>query len=110
MGDQGRVRPIYSTRAEEPDLVDAIEAFAVGVAERIDHLQDAERQGDLAALARLAGSLADAADAVGYESFAQVARAVEAASRAEKPDDARAQLLELTNLAQRVRLGHPGAF
>ena len=110
MGDCERKGPIFSSRAEDPSLVDAIDAFVVAVAERIDHLQDAEREGDLGRLARLATSLADEADAVGFEALGQVARAVGEAARADKADDARAQLVLLTDTARRVRLGHPGNF
>lgn len=110
MGDRERGGPLFSSRAEDPALVDAIEDFVVAVAERIDHLQDAEREGDLLRLARLATALAGDADAVGYEVLGQVARAVSSAAQADKADDARAQLVTLTDVARRVRRGHPGAF
>jgi len=110
MGERARKGPIFSSRADDPSLVDTIDAFVVAVAERIDHLQDAERAGDLGRLARLATALADDANAVGFEALGQVAQAVSEAARADKADDARAQLVILTDTAQRVRLGHPGSF
>ncbi|MDJ0849621.1 MAG: hypothetical protein QNK04_14715 [Myxococcota bacterium] len=110
MGDQRRGHPIFSTRADEPSLADAIERFVVRLAERIDDLQDAEREGDLERLARLAGLLERDADAAGYEPLARAARLVTDSALADKGNDARGQLIELTAVAQRVRLGHPGAF
>lgn len=110
MGDRERKGPIFSSRAEDPALVDSIDAFVVAVAERIDHLQDAERAGDLGRLARLAATLADDANAVGFEALGEVADAVREAARTDKADDARAQLVILTDTARRVRLGHPGSF
>jgi len=105
-----REGPLFSTRAEEPSLVEAIEDFVVGVAERVDHLQDAEGEGDLRRVARLARELATEADAVGYELLGQVARGVCMAAQAEKSEEVRDLLLALTATTHRVRLGHPGAF
>jgi hypothetical protein len=110
MVDREPLRPLHSSRADDPRLADAIAGFAVGVAERIDHLQDADRGGDLARLAILAGDLARDAGALGYESLAEAAHAVARAARSEKADEAHARLRDATELAQRVRLGHPGAF
>ena len=39
--------PIYSTHDEDLSMRDAIEGFVIGLAERIDDLQDAELQGNL---------------------------------------------------------------
>lgn len=110
MGEQDRIRPIYSTRADDPDLTDAIEAFVIGLAERIDHLQDAEGDGRLSRLAELAADLARESATLGYEGLGDIARAVAEAARNRKADGARSQVTELTDVAQRVRLGHPGAF
>jgi hypothetical protein len=110
MGDADRVRPIFSSRADDPALVGAIEEFVVGLAERIDHLQDAESEGDLGRLARLAGGLAAEAGELGFEPLAAVSRAAGDAAGADKREETRARLVSLTGVAQRVRLGHPGAF
>jgi hypothetical protein len=110
MGDRDKARPIYSTRADDPACGDALEAFAVGLAERVDHLQDVEICCDFAQLASLAEVLADDARELGYGSLAGAARSVVAAARSERSDDARARLLHVTELAHRIRLGHRGAF
>lgn len=110
MGDDGRLRPLYSSCAGDPDRLEAIEAFVVGLAERVDHLQDLEREGSLEELASRADELAAAADSAGYQVLGDAARAVRAAGRDGKRDAAYQELERVTDLAQRVRLGHPGAF
>ncbi len=110
MGEQGRTRPIFSSRAEDPSLAEAIEGFVVRLAERIDDLQDAERDRELPRLASLADRLALDADAAGYEPLARIARLLADSALADEDAEARGQLVELTAVAQRVRLGHPGAF
>ena len=110
MGDRDPAGPLFSSRAEDPALVDAIENFVVGLAECIDHLQDAEGEGDFERVARLARALACESDEVGYEPLGELARAVCMAALAEKTDEARAQLVVLTATARRARMGHPGAF
>jgi len=110
MGNGDRIRPIFSSRADEPALADAIDAFVIGVAERIDDLQDREREADLGGLADLARDLAANAENLGYESLARVAQVVEAAAREEKSDEAHANLVQLTEIAYRIRMGHRGAL
>jgi len=110
MGFRDRIRPVFSSRADDPALVEAIEAFVAVLAERIDHLQDAEVQGDHPKLEELAVQLATEAKDVGYEEMARLAATVADAARSEKRDETHASLVELTELSQRVRLGHPGAF
>jgi hypothetical protein len=104
-----RPRPIHSAFGDDPSLADAIDAFVVGLAERIDDLQDCEAQGTLARLAERAAELAAEATRVGYGPLAEWAEAVRRASAEHKPQDARKALLELTEVAYRVRLGHRGA-
>jgi hypothetical protein len=110
MASRERIRPIFSSRADDPELAEAIDAFVVGLAERIDHLQDAETEAQLPRLAAFARDLGADAEALGYEALARVARAVEAAAREEKSDEAHENLLKLTEIAYRIRLGHRGAL
>jgi hypothetical protein len=102
--------PIFSSRADDPALGEAIDAFVIGLAERIDHLQDAETEADLARLAAFTLVLAADAETLGYEALARVAQALEAAAREEKADEAHANLVKLTEIAYRIRLGHRGAL
>jgi hypothetical protein len=104
-----RPRPIHSALAAEPALAGAIEAFVVGVAERVDELQDCEAQGALARLSALAAELSRDAAKVGYEPLSSWADAVTLACNERNPQDVRKALLELTEVATRVRLGHRGA-
>ena len=85
MGDRKRERPIFSSHAENPAFIDTIDAFVVGLAERIDHLQDADRQGDLKQLADLAGALHTDSAAAGFEPLARAAERV-AATCSERDD------------------------
>ena len=109
MGDRKRARPIYSSRADDPAFIDTIDAFVIGLAERIDHLQDADCQGDLKQLAEFVGALNTDSAAAGFEPLAQAARAVESTCTEEDVEAAHRALVELTGIAQRIRLGHPGA-
>lgn len=104
-----RKLPIRSTQEDVPDLVQAIDRFVIGLAERIDAIQDAELQARLADLGRLAGILAGDADRLGYPALAQVARNAVSTSTDGKPDAVQDAVVELTEIAQRVRQGHRGA-
>ena len=104
-----RPRPIHSSLGEDPAQLAAIEAFVVALAERVDELQDCEAQGTLAQLAARAAALAEEATRVGYSPLAEWAEAVRRAGADRNAQDARKALLELTEVAYRVRLGHRGA-
>ena len=104
------LKPIFSSRAEDTSCGEAVDALVVGLAEQIDMLQDAEADGDLAQTADLAGALVLAADATGFEALAGAARALAAACAADDAKAALERLLQLTEIAQRVRLGHKGAI
>ncbi|MBY0398914.1 hypothetical protein K2X89_01370 [Myxococcota bacterium] len=104
-----RKPPIRSTQEDVPDLVQAIDRFVIGLAERIDAIQDAELQAGFAELGRLAGSLAADADRLGYPGLALVARNAVSASTDGKRDAVQDAVFELTEITQRVRQGHRGA-
>jgi hypothetical protein len=104
-----RPRPIYSALCEDPAQQEAIDAFVVTLAGRVDDLQDCEARCELPRLAELAEALRLDGARVGYDVLSQCAGAVSASAREGKPDDARKALIELTEVAQRVRLGHRGA-
>jgi len=108
--DCDRPGPIFSRLLEDPAYGEAIDEFVVGVAERVDHLQDADSKGDVGELRRLASQLGVDARAAGFDLLADVAGAIESAclDRAYKP--AHDGVVALTELARRVRLGHRGAM
>jgi len=104
-----RKPPIRSTQEDVPELVQAIDRFVIGLAERVDAIQDAEVASVHGELGRLAGQLASDADRLGYPGLALVARNAVSAAADGKRDALRDAVVELTDTAQRVRQGHRGA-
>ena len=104
-----RKPPIRSTQEDVPELVQAIDRFVIGLAERVDAIQDAELSASHAELARLAGLLAGDAERLGYPGLGLVARNALSAATDEKRDALQDAVVELTEIAQRVRQGHRGA-
>lgn len=110
MAPPDRLTPIYSVHTEDPTKTDAIDEFVIQLAERIDHLQDAESEGDMARLIELAESLTRDAENVGYTDFIRVAQTALDAARDGKADEAHEALVKLTDLSHRIRLGHRGSL
>jgi HPt (histidine-containing phosphotransfer) domain-containing protein len=109
VGDTSETRPLFSSFADDPTLGPAIHEFLLGLAERIDALQDAYSRRDFKDLAHLAGGLASQAVAAGFEPLATCASRIETTSLAQKPEPSFRALVELTELVRRARLGHRGA-
>jgi hypothetical protein len=109
MGDGSPTRPLFSSFADDPALGAAIHEFVLGLAERIDALQDAYSRRDFKELARLAGTLASDGVAAGYEPVSTCASRIEETSLAQQLEPTYRALLELTDLVRCVRLGHRGA-
>ena len=105
-----RLTPIYSAHSDDPARNEAIDAFVIHLAERIDHLQDAESRADVGQVAELGLALAQEAAGVGYDEFSRVARAAVDAARDGKSEEAHNALVELTDLSHRIRLGHRGSL
>jgi len=103
-------KPIFSSRADDLDLRESIDQFVVGLAERVDRLQDADGAGRLQELAQLAGTLALESASIGFEPLSRCAERVHQSAREGQPRDAHALLIELSHLAQRVRRGHRGSL
>ncbi|MCH2171011.1 hypothetical protein MK489_09530 [Myxococcota bacterium] len=103
-------KPIFSSRAEDLSFRDSIDAFVVNLAERMDALQDAEAVSDHTTLCEQASILATDARHAGFEVLAtcldELFRACPGLSQAVL----REQLVGLTRLAQRIRLGHRGSL
>jgi hypothetical protein len=108
--DSERPLPLYSKLIDDPNSGDAIDEFVVGVAERVDHLQDADSRGDFAELGRLACELALDARNAGFELLADVAGVVQAACVDGSKKPAHDGVIAVTDLACRIRLGHRGAM
>ena len=102
--------PIHSTLADDPTAEESIEGFVISLAECIDALQDAESRGELGRLAVQARALVIDAEDRGFDVLARGAEMLVARCREEDGDGAHKQLVELTAIAHRVRLGHAGAM
>jgi hypothetical protein len=101
--------PIRSTQEDVIELAGDIDRFVISLAERIDHIQDAElaqKSGEVAALAQ---ALSRDADHLGYPGMAISAKGVAAAAEYSQMDELEETVIELTEMAQRVRQGHRGA-
>jgi hypothetical protein len=105
-----RAARIYSERAGDPDLEEALDQFVLGLAERIDRLQDAPATADHEGLAKLTADLARDAQALGYPELAAVGGALLEAARRRDAASVLEGVRDLTDLGYRVRLGHRGAF
>ena len=101
--------PLVSTRADDPDVEERIDAFVVTLGEAVDHLQDAEAEGDAGRLEKRAHALAEEARACGYPPLEEAARRVATAAREASPEAAHKHVAEVTALAQRIRRGHRSA-
>ncbi len=102
-------KPILSSRADEPELAEQIEQFIIGLAERVDDLQDAEFKGDRARLAAKARVLGTTAMDLGFDLLAASASDLERCARSDSAEQIRETLIDLTEIATRVRMGHRGA-
>jgi hypothetical protein len=101
--------PIRSTQEDVAELAEDLDRFVIGLAERIDAVQDAELVEHYDEVSQLARALANDAERLGYPGMAQSAKSVAAAAADSKLDSLQEAVVELTDLAQRVRRGHRGA-
>ena len=102
--------PIHSRFEDDPALADAIDAFVLALAERVDDLQDTEVRGDWPRLLEHLTELARAAEQVGYPMLAQSAGEVARAARDRHAELTHKALVELTDFARRVRQAHRGSL
>lgn len=101
--------PIRSTQEDVAELAEDLDRFVIGLAERIDAIQDAELVEQCADVSQLARALGNDAERLGYPGMAQNAKTVAAAASDLKLDSLQEAIVELTDLAQRIRRGHRGA-
>ena len=104
-----RKPPIRSTQEDVVELAEDIDRFVIGLAERIDAIQDAELARKRGEVAELARTLCADADRLGYPGMAMSAKGVAMAAEDDASDELQETIVELTELAQRVRQGHRGA-
>ena len=104
-----RPTPIYSSRADDPELRDEIDQFVIQLAEQIDRVQDALCDSDLNLLKGRCSELAQTCRRLGFSTLADAARGTGAACSDGKEDLAEDGVVEITQLGQRIRLGHRGS-
>ncbi len=102
-------KPILSSRSDDSDAAEQIESFIVGLAERVDGLQDAEFKGDLEELSTMAHTLNATALELGFDLLAASASDLERCCLSDSVEQVRETLIDLTEIAKRVRMGHRGA-
>ena len=102
--------PIHSRFEDDPSRAEAIDAFVLALAERVDDLQDTEAHRDWPRLLERLTDLASHADGVGYPLLAQSAAEAAQTARERHAELAHKALVELTEIARRIRQGHRGAL
>ena len=102
-------KPILSSRANEPEAAEEIEAFLVGLSERVDDLQDAEFKGDLEELSNQAHKLGTTALELGFDLLAASASDLGRCCVSDSVEQVRETIIDLTEIATRVRMGHRGS-
>jgi hypothetical protein len=107
MSDE-RIKPIYSSRGNDPSVSEIVDQFVIGLGERIDHLQDADSAQDFDQIAILGSALVEDARQAGFAELAGIASALEEVSTWRDAESTHARLVELTGIVYRVRLGHMG--
>ncbi len=103
-----RLKPIFSSRGNDPSVSEIVDQLVIGLGERIDHLQDAESVQDFDQITVLAAALVKSARQAGFAQLARVAAALEAVSTRRDAATSHTRLVELTEIVHRVRLGHMG--
>lgn len=101
--------PIYSLLVDE-QLLGQLDGFVIELGERIDWIQDAEQLGHLEEVAKRASELAAKALTMGLPPLAEAAERVAECSRCGDGPGTHAEIVELTHVVTRVRLGHRGGF
>jgi hypothetical protein len=104
-----RSTPIHSLLVDEQAL-EQLDAFVVELGERIDLIQEAEQIGHLGEAAKRARELATQALAMGLPPLSEAADRVVAHCERGDARDAHAEIVALTEVVTRVRLGHRGGL
>lgn len=102
-----RNAPIHSLLVDD-EALERLDAFVVSLGERIDWIQEAQYEGQLAEVAKRAAELAVDARALGLPPLADAAERVVGCCREGSPVATRETIVELTDVVTRVRLGHRG--
>ncbi|HEY8493729.1 MAG TPA: hypothetical protein VIN04_07525 [Myxococcota bacterium] len=104
-----RTEPIHSLLVAD-EALERLDAFVLELGERIDLIQEAEHGGQLEEAAKRAAELAHDAQALGLPPLVEAAERVVASCRRGAAAEAHADIVELTDVVTRVRLGHRGSI
>ncbi len=107
--DESNGAPIRALLFDDESLV-RLDAFVVALGESIDAIQDSEHAGQLEETGKRAADLAREAEGLGLPPLATAALRVVASCRGTDAMRAHADIVELTDVVRRVRLGHRGAL
>lgn len=102
-------KPIYSTVSDDASLA-RLGGFVRELGERIDWIQEAEQQGDLAQVAQRAHELSKDASSLGLPPLAEAAGRVAAESTGATRQALHQSIVALTEIARRVALGVGGSI
>lgn len=100
--------PIRSSLVDDQAL-ERLDGFVIALGEQIDAIQEAEHEGQLEEAAKRAGELAREALVLGLPPLAAAAERVAESCRHAVPARVHAEIVELTDVVTRVRLGHRGS-
>ena len=107
--DEANGAPIRALLFDDDSLA-RLDGFVVGLGESIDAIQDSEHGGQLEEAAKRAADLARDARSFGLPPLAIAAEQVVASSRGTDRARIHADIVALTDVVRRVRLGHRGAL
>ena len=107
--DDANGAPIRALLFDDESLV-RLDVFVLALGESIDAIQDSEHAGQLEETAKRAADLAREAASLGLPPLATAALRVVASCRGTDTARAHADIVELTDVVRRVRLGHRGAL
>ena len=107
--DNPHRRPVYSVLQACSELDESIHEFVVGLAEQVDLLQDDEQNSDFEGLEERAAILSGQAERMGYPELARLTQKVSAFCVGQMKDAVQKGLMEITEMARRIRMGHRGS-
>lgn len=99
--------PIHSLLVNDEDLAE-LDRFVVALGERIDTIQEADSQGRWDEVAKYAEELVHDATRMGLPPLAEAAERLTACALRGDPVRAHEEVVALTDVVLRVRLGHRG--
>lgn len=107
--DESNGAPIRALLFDDDSLA-RLDGFVVALGERIDAIQDSEHGGQLEEAAKRAADLAREARSFGLPPLAIAAEQVVASCGGTDPARTHADIVALTDVVRRVRLGHRGGL